>query len=849
MERIYNENIKAIKQHYPKLLDKLENIQDDGTIIEDMSVDGEVIYAVKGGRHNLYFNSRYNSDKASDEWVQQYDDINSSAAFIIMGMSNGDYIEKILNELDESNYIFIYEPSIQLFAKLIEKKDISKIISDNRVTLALGEVNNERYMSFLTGKIDYSNMSHIKYCALPNYDKAYSDEWKEMMRLLKDRVNNIVMNRNTEIALKSELINNIYVNSRDMYEQYTVNQLKEALEDIDKDMCPAIIVSAGPSLDKNIQELKKAKNKAFIIAVDTALNSLAKAGIEPDIAITVDTHKPVSLFLEEQSINIPMIVCQYSNAEVMAMLSGKRFYMGEMNYFTGLYVKYGEEMPAMIETGGSVANNAFSVAQYLGFTKIILVGQDLAYTDNKSHTDKAYGANLNSVNIAEKEKLMVDAVGGGKVLTSYVLNAYNGWFEQQILKYPELKVINATEGGAVKRGACEMTLSDAIEKECKGNIDFKKLIDGIPQLFSEEQQGMIMEEIKHMDMLIDEYISKVKSGIRGYDRLYELYVKGKANSREYNRVLSDLEKVNYMCDNDPVMQMAEIYNAKDNYEAQGEVHNTEKNERKELERVKNIGIKMLNSYVDALNEIKRDVKKVQKNFEQLLYEKCSLILLQEDELSYYAGNDEKEQQIRRAKGINEAYVSRIIEVNREYFAELFGKDISRELEEKDIYSKIVNQLLSVKLVKATDWESENNDIIEGFQEELIRKINKTPENTKMDEVYANNGQVYINGTQNINDIYINSLKLVEENVTDDKTVVIKGIGNGNILRAFLLTGKKNKIYVYEDNLDNIRHVIKYIQLKYIYLYNKLEIVLDTEYKEFNSMDKDEYIVIDNSQSY
>lgn len=44
-----------------------------------------------------------------------------------------------------------------------------------------------------------------------------------------------------------------------------------------------IVVAAGPSLNKNIYELKKAKGKAFIVAVDTAIKPLLKAGIVPDM--------------------------------------------------------------------------------------------------------------------------------------------------------------------------------------------------------------------------------------------------------------------------------------------------------------------------------------------------------------------------------------------------------------------------------------------------------------------------------------------------------------------------------------------------------------------------------------
>ncbi len=43
-----------------------------------------------------------------------------------------------------------------------------------------------------------------------------------------------------------------------------------------------------------------------------------------------------------------------------------------------------------LPTGGSVANSAFSFAQQLGAKTIVLVGQDLALTDNKTHADGTF---------------------------------------------------------------------------------------------------------------------------------------------------------------------------------------------------------------------------------------------------------------------------------------------------------------------------------------------------------------------------------------------------------------------------------------------------------------------------
>lgn len=43
-----------------------------------------------------------------------------------------------------------------------------------------------------------------------------------------------------------------------------------------------------------------------------------------------------------------------------------------------------------VACGGSVACSAFSLVYKLGFSRIILVGQDLALTDNKTHADGTF---------------------------------------------------------------------------------------------------------------------------------------------------------------------------------------------------------------------------------------------------------------------------------------------------------------------------------------------------------------------------------------------------------------------------------------------------------------------------
>ena len=68
---------------------------------------------------------------------------------------------------------------------------------------------------------------------------------------------------------------------------------------------PMIIVGAGPSLAKNIEHLRSAQDKAIIVCVARALNSLQSAGIVPDFAISLDAIDVRSHFRDIRISEIP----------------------------------------------------------------------------------------------------------------------------------------------------------------------------------------------------------------------------------------------------------------------------------------------------------------------------------------------------------------------------------------------------------------------------------------------------------------------------------------------------------------------------------------------------------------
>jgi hypothetical protein len=129
-----------------------------------------------------------------------------------------------------------------------------------------------------------------------------------------------------------------------------------------------------------------------------------------------------------------------------------------------------------LQSGGSVATSVFDLMLNLGCDPIILIGQDLAYTGREIHSAGTHHnddwlpkytrfLNLDTINqrvIRKRSIKYVEAVGGGTVITDFVLDLYRHWFEDSAAKVA-VTVINATEGGARIANTREQTLASVTE--------------------------------------------------------------------------------------------------------------------------------------------------------------------------------------------------------------------------------------------------------------------------------------------------------------------------------------------------------------------------------------------------
>ena len=299
----------------------------------------------------------------------------------------------------------------------------------------------------------------------------------------------------------------------------------------------AVIVCPGPSLSKNIDYLKEIKGKALIICVLHALRPLRKAGITPDIVIHTDPQNLKALSRIENGVEVSLYD-HWINAEE---LEGVSYFVtsssGAPDNFDFpvkevIWMSPGMRIGAFLpidlfdytRVGGSVSHSAFDLAIEFGFSKIALVGQDLAL----SETGELYANNAEldlspnrMANLGEEFK--TKGFYGKEVTTNASFSFFAQFykhFAKQVNAETNIKLFNCTEGGVYLEGFDHTSLNKFIKDEVV-NTEQERSINSIFASVIRDEKKYLKEKAKLIRFIKDniklgkevQRLSKVAIGI------------------------------------------------------------------------------------------------------------------------------------------------------------------------------------------------------------------------------------------------------------------------------------------------------------------------------------------------
>jgi len=537
---IYEKNTTSLINNQNVIVKENINIESDCIKIEK-NKNNNIVVKINNNDKKIYLHSKYDPVGEAQKYISSLE-IKDRTIIICFGFGLGYHIRELIKRCTEKNVIYVYEPNIELFNCTIKNIDYSDIFDDKRFNMLLSKSCDE-FSSYLMKKLWWKDYNKVIVAVMPNFKKIYHDKVIDFLNAVKNILKEKYVDKNTMFYFANKWSDCLNNNLKYVFNSYNISDFIGTFKNK-----TAIIVSAGPSLSKNASLLKKVKGKVLIIAAFTATKPLIERfGVEPDFIVSVDSNQSGMDSLTE---NIPLVFSATSNTEFLKKHKGKKIFCTSTleSFSPNLFVEYKKPFFA-VAIGGSVACVCTDIAVTLGADRIILIGQDLAYTDNKMHTE----GTVHKKPKIEKEKFLVEDVFGGKVYTDEVLYSYILWFENYAYSLKnELKIIDATEGGAKIKGTEIMPLSEAIDKYCTEDrlCDTPKILDSVYEkgfLFNKEEKNKIIRDYIDAYYELEDYFLNIDDTIKLSDKLVK-YVKYSNDLRTIDNLVEKLDKIDAKLD-------------------------------------------------------------------------------------------------------------------------------------------------------------------------------------------------------------------------------------------------------------------------------------------------------------
>lgn len=530
--RFYSNNIKILKEKDGKLAERIEKVEISDKYRIFPSKIGFPTLEVNLPDKKITLHSTYDPLKEAEKFVSSFD-LKNKEIIVIYGFGFGYHIEEILRRVPENVDIWVLEGDEEIFKLALIHRDLERVFKRN-VKFFVGKESVSEIREYV---VRYFTASHFlrKEIALINYHPSIQTQlevYQQLSTALRDAVTLTTVSANTSIFIAIHWPSNTWRSITSILKGSPVSNVFGKFKNK-----PAIVVAAGPSLNENIECLKKAVNKALIICVGTAYRVLLNNGIIPDVVVTVDAlhynYKhfeglfyntetflivdPMAYYKILEDFKGPIFITEVSTLKgANPTFSWLKKYIGELGILSG---------------GFSVATVGFDFANKAGANPIIFVGQDLSFPGKKSHAE---GTAFN-IEIDEKNPsyLKVPNNSGGEVLTSKVWLSTIRQFEAQI-KNVSAECINTSLKGAKIEGTRVIPFEEVANIYLREEFSPKEILkSSFSQIsLSQEKIEMIVKDIEKILKNFQKIKEKSERGIKLASKLLGMILQGEGETEK-----------------------------------------------------------------------------------------------------------------------------------------------------------------------------------------------------------------------------------------------------------------------------------------------------------------------------
>lgn len=489
---IFLANMAALWRQDPRLAQQIDDLPFEAGLTTEPSKAGPLTASAQtsDGRR-IYLHSRYDPQREAREFVQRLER-EEAACVVLCGLGLGYHLLALLERFGEQTLFLISEPDVATLKTAMETTDLSAPLSSGRL-IFLTQFDKAHLHDRLQPHAAELMLGLV--LAVPPAAREHHAEFHAQCRqAVTDfaafaKMSLVTLVRNAAITCRN-IANNLpaYVSTP------PTDILRNRFSGL-----PAILVAAGPSLAKNMEQLAGLSDRAVLIAAQTTLRPLLERGIQPHFVTSLDFSDASRQFFENLELPDELVLVAEPKASwhvvdaFRAARSDRRFECETAsargprrvilldNVFAHRCVGEALAKRAPMKAGATVMHLAYYLAQWLGCDPIIFVGQDLGFGGHVYYAPgvaihRAWSSELGrfgTLEMKEWERIArhrsilrkVKDHEGREMYTDEQMFTYLQQFERDFAR-SAARIIDATEGGARKVGAEVMALREAAERYC-----------------------------------------------------------------------------------------------------------------------------------------------------------------------------------------------------------------------------------------------------------------------------------------------------------------------------------------------------------------------------------------------
>jgi hypothetical protein len=408
-------------------------------------------------------------------------DLTGAAVFAVAGFGLGYHAVELSRRVGRTGIVLVHEPDLALLRAVLERVDHSAVFReanlafvehpDDPAELSVLLQGGEGLVAVGVGLVDHPSSRQ----RLGAAGKAFFESVTSVVDGLKMSIlTTLVQSRVTLQNLTQNL--GAYVRSPGVADLAGVCAGRAA-----------VVVAAGPSLERNVDLLARpgVRERVVIVAAQTVLKTLLARGIRPHFVTALDFSELSRRFYEGLSARdvegVTLVLDAKVNPAVVDAYPGAVRVMGDRHLDALLGPELGRDR-GVLRAGATVAHLSYYLARHLGCDPVALIGQDLGFTDGQYYAAGAavhsvWAPELNEFNTLETmEWQRIVRMGrhlrrasdhaGRPIFTDEQMATYLAQFERDFRVDAEkgLTTIDASEGGVRKRHTRALPLEEFLSR-------------------------------------------------------------------------------------------------------------------------------------------------------------------------------------------------------------------------------------------------------------------------------------------------------------------------------------------------------------------------------------------------